>query len=90
MFVVVWSDEAFEQMQNLFDRHPALQTEFTYFLRTLARELASFGNEWGESRDDSIRIGFIGPVTITIDVDESDSTIEVLSVKLTRRTPPQP
>jgi hypothetical protein len=85
MFLITWSEQAFEQMQRLFDDHPGRHTDFTYALRQLARELHQAADDWGESRAGTERFGTAGPLSVWIDVDPDDRTVEVITVGLSRR-----
>lgn len=88
MFLVTWSEAAFEQMQQLLLDHPSRRTDFVYALRTLERELNQSADMWGESRGGNDRLGFPGPLSVLVEVDPDDRTVTVLRVTLFDRHPP--
>jgi hypothetical protein len=84
MFAVVWSHEAFEQMNGIVTRHPARKAELAGALRTLAQLLSVSPAEAGESREDDFRILFVGPLVVDYRVDSEQQIAEVVSIALRR------
>jgi hypothetical protein len=84
MFAVVWSHEAFEQMNGIVSRHPARKREFAAALHILAQLLNVSPAEVGESREEDFRILFVGPLVIDYRVDDAQRIVEVVRVSLPR------
>ena len=88
MFLISWQPWPFDKMQALLRENPHLQTELTYTLRALTTQLNRSADEWGESRWDDYRLGFVGVLQVLVKVDEDDSHVEVVDLKLNRNAPP--
>ena len=87
MFTVIWDDPAFDQMNALIQWYPELRSEFRAALRILNEYWTDHGDTWGESRDDNSRLGFQGPLSVLIRVDEESEAIVIEEVQLNRNAP---
>lgn len=81
MFAVVWDDTAFNQMNALVQSYPQRRAELALALRQLARELNDGADTWGESREHTARLGFVGPLSVLIRVDAEDQVAYVMEVQ---------
>ena len=84
MFLVVWSDEAFEDMSGIVKAHAARKHEFATALRQIAHQLSTDPQTVGESRADDVRVMFAGAVSVFYVVDEDEKTVEIAKVRLRR------
>jgi hypothetical protein len=82
MFLVVWSDVAFEEMARLIRFNPERKEEFASALREISEQLSNNARHAGESREDEMRVMFSGEVSIFFSVDELDQTVEIGHVRL--------
>jgi hypothetical protein len=82
MFLVVWSDEAFEKMANLIRFNPERKEEFAAALRGISQQLTHNARHAGESREAEMRVMFAGDLSVFFSVDESDQTVEIGDVWL--------
>lgn len=88
MFLIHWRSIAFNQMQALVRDNPHLLTELIFALRALTTQLNRSADVWGESRSGSHRLGYVGVLEVLVSVDEDDSVVDVVEVKLRRNAPP--
>jgi plasmid stabilization system protein ParE len=82
MFLVVWSDVAFDDMSRIVRAHPTRKREFATALRQIAHRLATDPERVGESRDGGVRVMFAGEVSVFYRVDHSAQTVEIGNVRL--------
>lgn len=88
MFTVVWDNLAFDQMHALLLWNPHRRAELAAALATISRELSAGADTWGESRDPSTRLAFVGDLAVLFRVDLDDMVAEVAEFRLYHRTPP--
>lgn len=88
MFTIVWDNPAFDQMNALIHWYPQLRSEFSTALRELQRLWNERGNNWGEARGVDHRLGFEGPLSVLIQIDEEDQVVNVQEVQLRRNALP--
>ena len=77
MFLVVWSEMAFDKMANLIRFNPERKDEFAAGLREIWQQLTHNARHAGESREDEVRVMFAGDLSIFFSVDEADQTVEI-------------
>lgn len=82
MFRIVWGPVAFERMQQLISTNPQRRAEFAAALQKLTSILRSEAAEWGESRNENVRVGFVGPLAVLVRVDEDDAAVMVADLEL--------
>jgi hypothetical protein len=84
MFLVVWAEGAFDDMDRIVRDHPARKREFALALRQITRQLTDDPERIGESREDEMRVMFAGELSVFYSVDADDKTVEIGSVRLRR------
>jgi plasmid stabilization system protein ParE len=84
MFLVVWLELAFDEMDEIVRRSPARKHEFAVALRQLTRQLAVDPLSVGESRGGELRVMFAGELSVFYHVDTNDNTVEIGNVRLQR------
>ena len=82
MFLVVWLDAAFEDMNEIVRLNPARKREFAVALRQIARQLAADPLNVGESREEEMRVMFAGELSVFYRVDTNDNTVEIGNIRL--------
>lgn len=82
MFLIVWSDVAFEKMANLIRFNPERREEFAAGLREISQQLSHNARHAGESRDNEMRVMFAGDSAVFFGVDEADQTVEIGDIRL--------
>jgi len=82
MFLVVWTDGAFDDMADHIHRHPNRKREFALALRQIAHQLASDPMGVGESREAEMRVMFAGEISVFYRVDTADQTVEIANIRL--------
>jgi hypothetical protein len=82
MFLVVWTDDGFDQMNDIIRNHPSRKHEFAVALRQITHQLTTDPLNVGESRTDDSRVMFAGEVSVFYRVDTDDNTVEVGSIRL--------
>ncbi|WP_439621067.1 type II toxin-antitoxin system RelE/ParE family toxin [Gemmata sp.] len=85
MFLLVWSDEAFEEMARIVRLYPARKHEFATALRQVTHQLSTDPLNRGESREEEMRVMFAGDLSVFYAVDEASRVVEIGLVRL--RTP---
>lgn len=81
MYLVAWSDQAFEQMSRIIRENPARKDELTSALQELATRLRLDANTTGESRDRYYRVLLVEPLTVYYRLDEESDAVEVIRVR---------
>ena len=81
MYLVAWSDQAFEQMSRIIRENPARKDELTSALQELATRLRLDANTTGESRDRYYRVLLVEPLTVFYRLDEESDAVEVIRVR---------
>ena len=64
MFLVVWSNRAFDKMANLIRFNPERQEEFAAVPRDIWDQLTNNARHAGESRDEEMRVMFSGDLSV--------------------------
>lgn len=82
MFLVVWSDEAFEDMRLIVAAQPVRKREFALALRQIEHQLGTDPLAVGESREEDMRVTFAGELTVFYRVDADEETVEIGAVRL--------
>lgn len=82
MYLVAWSDEAFEQMSRIVRDNPARKDELASALQELAVRLRLDANTTGESRGRFYRVVLIGPLTVFYRLEEESDAVEVIRVRV--------
>jgi plasmid stabilization system protein ParE len=82
MFLVEWTDEAFDLMAGIVSRQPYRKQEFGLALRQIAWKLGDDPVGHSESRPNDARILSVKPLTIYFRVDEEAEAVEVFRVVL--------
>jgi hypothetical protein len=82
MFEIVWSDEAFDQMQRLMLMYPNLRSQFGKSLREATSTLEDVPVSTGESREGYHRVGFFDPITVYFVVNIKESLVGITGVYL--------
>lgn len=80
MYEIVWTSQAFNQMDQIIRNNPARKEELADGLRELAARLGSHANTAGESRGITLRVVFVGPLTVYFRLGDS-GVAEVIRVK---------
>jgi plasmid stabilization system protein ParE len=81
MYLVAWSDQAFEQMSRIIRENPARKDELTSALQELAVRLRLNANSTGESRGGFYRVVLVEPLTVFYRLDEESDAVEVIRVR---------
>jgi plasmid stabilization system protein ParE len=81
MYLVAWSDQAFEQMSRIIRENPARKDELTSALQELAVRLRLNANSTGESRGGFYRVVLVDPLTVFYRLDEESDAVEVIRVR---------
>jgi plasmid stabilization system protein ParE len=84
MFLVVWSETAFDKMANLIRFNPERRDEFAAALREISEQLSHNARHAGESREEEMRVMFAGELSVFFRVDGEHQTVEVGNVRLRR------
>jgi hypothetical protein len=82
MFLIVWTDDGFDRMNNIIRDNPARKHEFAVALRQITRQLTADPVNVGESRADDSRVMFAGELSVFYRVDTDDDTVEIGDVRL--------
>jgi hypothetical protein len=83
--LVVWAELAFEQMSLILSRYPDRRAEFAATLKKISATLHSEPQTQGESREGNDRIWFVDDLLVSYEVDEESATVEIGSIRLSRR-----
>jgi plasmid stabilization system protein ParE len=78
-FRVFWSAHAEEQLEEIF-HHAADRPSLARVAREIDHFLAAEPRDFGESRQESVRIGFILPLGVLYDVLDDVATVIVYDV----------
>jgi plasmid stabilization system protein ParE len=84
MFIIVWSDDAFEDMSLIVAAYPIRKREFALALRQIELQLGADPLAVGESREEDMRVTFAGELTVFYRVDAKEETVEIGAVRLRR------
>jgi hypothetical protein len=84
MFLVVWSETAFDNMNEIVGGNRARKRELAVALRQVAHQLTTDPLGVGESRGDSdkARVMFAGELSVFYSVDTDDNTVRIGNVWL--------
>ena len=80
MFLIAWSDEAFESIHRLVLQYPGRRTDFAASLKQADRMLSTDPIGSSESREGRYRICIVSPLTLFFTVDFEDDTVEITDV----------
>ena len=81
MYLVAWSDQAFEQMARIIRENPARRDELISALQEIATRLRLDANTTGESRGRYFRVVLADPLTVFYRLDEESDAVEVIRVR---------
>ena len=82
MYLVAWSDQAFEQMARIIRENPAARRdELISALQEIATRLRLDANTTGESRGRYFRVVLVDPLTVFYRLDEESDAVEVIRVR---------
>ncbi len=82
MFLVVWLDEGFDDMNGIIRDNPARKHEFALALRQITHQLSTDPQAVGESREEGMRVMFAGELSVFYQVDAGEKTVEIANVRL--------
>lgn len=83
MFLVVWTDDGFNRMNDVIRDNPSRKREFAFALRQINHQLSTDPENVGESREENdVRIMFAGEVSVFYRVDTDEQTVEIGDVRL--------
>ena len=82
MFLVVWTDDGFDRMNDIVRDNPSRKREFAAALRQITHQLSTDPSNVGESREDDTRVMFAGEVSVFYRVDADEETVEIGNVRL--------
>jgi hypothetical protein len=82
MFLIVWTDDGFDRMNEIIRSNPGRKREFAVALRQIARQLTADPLGVGESREDEMRVMFAGELSVFYRVDTDDNTVRIGDVRL--------
>ena len=82
MFLVVWLDEGFDDMNEVIRDNPARKHEFALALRQITHQLSTDPEGVGESREEEMRVMFAGELSVFYQVDAGEKTVEIANVRL--------
>ena len=82
MFLVVWLDEGFDDMNGIVRDNPARKHEFALALRQITHQLSTDPQGVGESREAGMRIMFAGELSEFYRVDTDEETVAIANVRL--------
>ena len=82
MFLLVWSRLAFDEMSDIVRDNSSRKHEFAVALRQITRQLIADAPNVGESREDELRVMFVGDLSVFYRVDEDDNTVQINNVRL--------
>ena len=82
MFLVVWLDEGFDDMNEVIRDNPARKHEFALALRQITHQLSTDPQGVGESREEEMRVMFAGELSVFYQVDAGEKTVEIANVRL--------
>lgn len=82
MFRVIWTDDAFDQMNRIVSNNRDAKAALARILRDMAEELIGAPESAGESRDDGTRFACYGPLGVWFHVNASEHLVRVSSVHL--------
>ena len=84
MYLLVWWERAFDDMNDIIRDHPGRKREFAVALRRISHQLATDPLGVGESRQAEMRVMFAGEVSVFYRVDTDERTVEITNVRLRR------
>ena len=82
MFLVVWLDEGFDDMNEIIRDNPVRKHEFALALRQITHQLSTNPEGIGESREKEMRVMFAGELSVFYQVDAGEKTVEIANVRL--------
>ena len=82
MFLVVWLDEGFDDMNEVIRDNPARKHEFAVALRQITRQSATDPQTVGESREEEMRVMFAGELSVFYRVNTDEETVEIAHDRL--------
>lgn len=77
---VFWAPYAEERLERIIVASPHDRTVVVAAAREIDRILLAQPREFGESREDSVRIGFVHPLGVDFDVMDDVATVLVYNV----------
>lgn len=83
-YIIVWSDEAMDDMGGIVRDHLLHRDEFRASLRTIDSNLQSNPLAFGESRDEGRRVWFIDRLLVQYIVDPEHDSVLITSMKFLR------
>lgn len=84
MFLIVWMDQGFDEMNEIVHANPSRKHEFAVALRRIGHQLTTDPFGVGESRGDDARVMFAGELSVFYSVDTGDNTVRITNVWLRR------
>ena len=84
MFLVVWTDAAFDDMDRIVRAHPLRKREFALALREISQHLTTNPEQVGESREEEMRVMFAGELSVFYRIDANENTVEIGNIRLRR------
>lgn len=84
MFLVVWTGDGFDRMNDIIRDNPTRKHEFAVALRQITHQLSTDPDGVGESREDDTRVMFAGELSVFYRVDADEETVEIGDVRLRR------
>jgi len=81
MFLITWTDEAFDQMHRLVLQHPKRNWGLSQALKLAQARLGTDPLGCSESREDQNRVCFLKPLTVDFEDDTVDITQVFFSLK---------
>ena len=82
MFLVVWSERAFDNMNEIVRDNPSRKRELAAALRQITHQLTTDPQRVGESRTGDLRVMFASELSVFYRVDTEDSAVRIANVRL--------
>lgn len=79
---LVWRPPAFAAMESLVQEIPERRGEFAAALREMSEKMTTDPDAVGESREENIRVGFFGRLTVRFRIATDERKVFVLDVHL--------
>ncbi len=80
MFLITWTEEAFEQMHRIALQYPHRNRRLSRALRQMDAHLRDDPLGGSESREDQNRICIVTPLTVYFTIDFEHDTVEITQV----------
>lgn len=82
MFLIVWTNEGFDEMNAIVRENPSRKHELALALRRIGHQLTTNPLGVGESRGGDARVLFAGELSVFYRADTDDNTVQIGNVRL--------